>query len=80
MYDNRNNKCIYCDPQYIVNDRYTEREVTYVHPIVHVNREHIVYVPRHVYEEHTINEVIDPGYPDGCGCNQKKKNCGWSWI
>ncbi|OQR53331.1 hypothetical protein [Bacillus sp. CDB3] len=89
---NCNNNCndiIYCEPKYIINDICVEKEVTYVHPIVHVNREHIRYVPRHVYEEKTINEVVDPGYPDCCEdnkkdnncCNysRKKKNC-WDWF
>jgi len=72
---NKCNKRIYCDPKYIIKDTYVEKEVTYVHPIVHINREHIRYVPRHVYEEKTINEVVDPGYPDCCDCSRKKRNC-----
>ncbi|WP_051291575.1 hypothetical protein [Fictibacillus gelatini] len=66
-------KVIYCKPKYIYSDTYTEKEVIYVHPIKRINREHIEYVPRHVYEEEIINEVIDPGEPGACGCEDGKK-------
>lgn len=89
MNQNNCNEPIYCDPKYIIKDTYIEKEVIYVHPIIHINREHIQYVPRHVYEEKTIHEVIDPGYPDCCDtdkkekkpctCCRKKRNC-WSWF
>ncbi|SDM83918.1 hypothetical protein SAMN04488137_2177 [Fictibacillus solisalsi] len=62
----------YCEPEYIVKDEYTEKEVTFVHPIIHIEREHIKYVPRHVYKEESIYELIDPGFPK-CNCKKKKK-------
>lgn len=89
MDQNNCNERIYCDPKHIIKDVYTEKEVIYVHPIIHINREHIQYVPRHVYEEKTIHEVIDPGYPDCCDTNKKEKECCtccrkkrncWSWF
>ena len=78
MDEKKCNKVIHCKPKYIFSDTYTEREVTYVHPIKHINREHIRYVPRHVYEEETINEVIDPGEPNDCNCDTKKRNSIWN--
>ncbi len=36
-----------CPPEYIVRDRFIPREAPYIHPVVHVNRHHIVDVPRH---------------------------------
>lgn len=41
----KKSKVYYCDPKYIVTDKYTDKEVVYVHPIKHINREHIRYVP-----------------------------------
>ncbi|KOO46466.1 hypothetical protein [Priestia koreensis] len=77
-HDNDKKKVVYCDPEYIVCDTYTEKEVIYVHPIKRINREHIRYVPRHVYEEETINEIIDPGEPDGCkDCHHKRRRGRW---
>ncbi|XYY59377.1 hypothetical protein ACNSPU_14250 [Bacillus velezensis] len=69
----KKSKVYYCDPKYIVTDKYTDKEVVYVHPIKHINREHIRYVPRHVYKEETIHEVIDPGDPGKCGCKKAEK-------
>lgn len=66
-------KKIICDPEYIYEDTYTEREVIFVHPIIRVKREHIVNVRKDVYKEKVIHEVIDPGYPSKCDCNKKKK-------
>ncbi|MEB9626166.1 hypothetical protein BK741_32235 [Bacillus thuringiensis serovar iberica] len=89
MDQNKCNERIYCDPKYIIKNTYVEKKVTYVHPVIHINREHIQYVPRHVYEEKTINEVVDPGYPNCCdnnkkekkccNCCRKKRNC-WNWF
>ncbi|MCM3024548.1 hypothetical protein [Heyndrickxia ginsengihumi] len=73
----RNNadNTIYCDPQYVVEDTYVEREVTYVHPVIYINRKHIVNVPRHVYETVTKNIIDDPGIPDECeDCDKHKKD------
>ncbi|SCC22567.1 hypothetical protein GA0061096_3221, partial [Fictibacillus enclensis] len=68
----KSRKKIYCEPEYIVKDVYTEKEVTFVHPIIRIEREHIKYVPRHVYKEESIYERIDPGFPK-CDCKKKKK-------
>ncbi|ANC77314.1 hypothetical protein ABE65_011070 [Fictibacillus phosphorivorans] len=68
-------KVICCDPVYIIEDSYTEKEVTFVHPIIRVKREHIKYVRRDVYKEKVIKEVIDPGAPTKCDCNKKHKKC-----
>ncbi|MGG4039883.1 hypothetical protein [Heyndrickxia ginsengihumi] len=80
LYSNTNNTnstsntTIYCDPEYIVNDTYVEREITYVHPIIRVNKKHIVNVPKHVYKKVTKNVVIDPGIPDECDdCDKHEK-------
>ncbi|WP_242071572.1 hypothetical protein [Bacillus thuringiensis] len=87
------NKCketIHCKPKYIINDTYTEKEITYIHPVIHINREHVRYVPHHVYEEETITEVIDSGpsdccdneesQPTSCHCRRcRRRNC-WSWL
>ncbi|MEW4286109.1 hypothetical protein [Priestia koreensis] len=67
----RKPKVVYCDPEYIYCDTYRKEEIIFVHPIKRINREHIQYVPRHVYEEENFNEVIDPGVPDSC----KGNNC-----
>ena len=45
----KESKVYYCDPKYAVADTYTDSEAVYVHPIKHINREHIRYAPRHVY-------------------------------
>ncbi|MES5913217.1 hypothetical protein [Bacillus cereus group sp. FL70] len=91
MGKNKCQECIYCNPKYIIKDTYIDKEITYIHPIIHVNREYIRYIPHHVYEEETRHEVIDPGYPDCCEdkekkdihckcmCRRKKGNC-WSWL
>ncbi|MCM3025121.1 hypothetical protein G4D61_02060 [Bacillus ginsengihumi] len=69
------NTTVYCDPEYIVNDTYVEREVTYVHRIIRINRQHIVNVPRNVYRTVTRNVVIDPGIPDECDdCDNHKEH------
>ncbi|EEM44257.1 hypothetical protein bthur0005_60300 [Bacillus thuringiensis serovar pakistani str. T13001] len=47
-------------------------------------------MPRHVYEEQTITEVIDPGpsdccdneesQPTSCHCRRcRRRNC-WNWL
>ncbi|MDN4071948.1 hypothetical protein [Fictibacillus terranigra] len=71
--EKKSGKKIYCDPKYIISDKYTEKEVTFVHPVVRIEREHIKYVPRHVYKEETKKETYDPGYPTKCDCKKKKK-------
>ncbi|OIK20161.1 hypothetical protein [Bacillus amyloliquefaciens] len=73
----KESKVYYCAPKYVVTDTCTDREAVYVHPIKHINREHIRYVPRHVYQEETIHEVIDPGDPEKCECKKHKKRHRW---
>ncbi|RYM06515.1 spore coat protein D [Sporolactobacillus sp. THM7-7] len=69
------NQPIYCDPQYVVHDSFVPRFVPVVHPVIHVNRQNVVNVPRHIFEPQFRNEVIDPGYPGRDFC--KKRPCGW---
>ncbi|MEC3838847.1 hypothetical protein [Bacillus amyloliquefaciens] len=45
----KESKVYYCAPKYVVTDTYTDSEAVYVHPIKHINREHIRYVLRYVY-------------------------------
>jgi hypothetical protein len=52
-----------CQPQYVMHDCYIPREVPVIHPIIHVNRYHIVNVPTHYYQYSTQNRVVDPGCP-----------------
>ncbi|MGC4378837.1 hypothetical protein WD019_18235 [Fictibacillus sp. Mic-4] len=52
-----------------------EKEVIYVRPVIHINREHVIYVPRHVEVEETINEVIDTGEPGKCDFHDNQKKC-----
>ncbi|QDP38786.1 hypothetical protein FN924_00115 [Radiobacillus deserti] len=59
-------KPIVCPPKYVVHNRYTPRVVPYIHPVVHVNRNHIVNIPRHIVRPVVRNEVVDPGYPTQC--------------
>lgn len=54
---------IVCPPQCVVKDTYTTREIPVIHPVVTIHRQHIVNVPRHIYQPITRNEVVDPGYP-----------------
>ncbi|MGM9919845.1 MAG: hypothetical protein ACI33O_01260 [Bhargavaea sp.] len=60
-------KPIVCPPMYRFHDTFTEREVPFVHPIVNVNRQNVVNVPRHYFTE---SEATVPGrniYADGPG-------------
>ncbi|WP_235801568.1 hypothetical protein [Heyndrickxia coagulans] len=63
---NRTNNTVFCEPKYVYKDTYVERNVTYVHPIIQVNRQHVVNVPRHVYQRYEQNITVDPGIPDEC--------------
>ncbi len=73
------NKPIYCDPRYIVHDTFVPRFVPVIHPIVHVNRQNIVNVPRHIFQNSEQTEVIDPGYPDKCQVCSRPQCPGWFW-
>lgn len=61
---------VVCPPQYRFHDEYTEREVPFIHPIVNVNRQHVVDVPKHYYTE-TTEDVMGmnmfPGPMQGPG-------------
>ncbi len=59
---------IVCPPEYCVRDEFMPREVPVIHPIVNVNRQHYVDIPRHYYTETTENVMGAPmmGRP-GCG-------------
>lgn len=56
---------VVCPPEYIFRDEFMPREVPVVHPIVHVNRQHFVDVPRHFYTETTENVMGAPMMPGG---------------
>jgi hypothetical protein len=51
---------IVCPPLCRYTDSYTEREVPYIQPLININREHIVDVPKTYYEEINRNEVVSP--------------------
>lgn len=51
---------IVCPPEYMMRDEFMPREVPVVHPIVNVNRQHYVDVPRHYYTETTENVMGAP--------------------
>ena len=50
---------IVCPTQYRCHDEFMPREVPYIHPIVNVNRQHVVEIPRHFYTETTQNVMGD---------------------
>lgn len=76
----KESKVYYCDPKYVVTDTCTDREAVYVHPIKYINREQIRYVPRHVYQEETIHEVIDPGILGNVSVKNIKKDTDGNWF
>lgn len=51
---------VVCPPQYRVRDSFIPRMQPVIHPIVNVNREHIVNVPQHFYTV-TNQNVMAPG-------------------
>ncbi|GGA44772.1 hypothetical protein [Psychrobacillus lasiicapitis] len=51
---------IVCPPQYRVRDSFLPRMQPVIHPIVNVNREHIVNVPQHFWTETNRNVVVNP--------------------
>ena len=55
-------KPICCPPQYCVRDYYTQRMVPVIHPIVNINRQNIIDVPQHYYQQTTRNVVVDQGF------------------
>lgn len=62
MFNRRINPIVH-PPRHIVRDRFIPREVRHIHPIVHVNRHHIVNVPRHSSRHFRRDEFYDNGYP-----------------
>ena len=44
---------VICPPEYCVRDEFMPRIVPVIHPIVNVNRQHYVDVPRHYFTETT---------------------------
>lgn len=68
---------VVCPTQYRHHDQFIPREVPFIHPIVNVNRQHIVEVPRHFWTETTENVMgqtlpANPGMgpQHGGGCNR----------
>ncbi|WP_192797404.1 hypothetical protein [Psychrobacillus glaciei] len=51
---------VVCPPQYRMHDSFMPRMQPVIHPIVNVNREHIVNVPQHFYTETNQNVVVNP--------------------
>lgn len=61
---------VVCPPQYRFNDCFTKQEMPFIHPIVNVNRHHVVGVPQHYYTETTedvMGSTIMPGRGPGFG-------------
>ena len=54
---------IICPPEYRYCDQFIPQEVPFIHPIVNVNREHIVPIPRHYFTETTENVMGAPATP-----------------
>lgn len=71
---------IVCPPNYRFHDEFMPREVPVIHPIVNVNRQHFVDVPRHYFTETTENVMGTPVHPHmgrGCGCQGRcQGRCG----
>lgn len=51
---------IVCPPLCRFTDSYIQREVPYIQPLINVNRQHIVDVPRTYFEEINRNVVVPP--------------------
>ena len=52
---------IICPPRYVVRNHYVPRVIPILHPIVNINREVIVNVPRNYYPQVTRNVVVEQG-------------------
>lgn len=52
---------IVCPPLCRYTDSYIHREVPYIQPLINVNRQHIVDVPKTYYEEINETVVVPPG-------------------
>ncbi|AOV06485.1 hypothetical protein [Sporosarcina ureilytica] len=55
---------IVCPPVYRCHDQFSQREVPVIHPVVNVNRHHVVDVPRHYYTE-TTQDVMGASFSPG---------------
>lgn len=55
-------KPICCPPQYCVRDSYAQRFVPVIHPIVMINRQNIIDVPQHFYQQTERNLVVNQGF------------------
>ncbi len=55
-------KPICCPPQYCVQDSYTQRFVPVIHPIVVINRQNVIDVPQHYYQQTERNVVVNQGF------------------
>lgn len=55
-------KPICCPPEYRVQDHYAQRMVPVVHPVVTINRQNIIDVPQHYYQQTTQNVVVNQGF------------------
>jgi len=51
---------IVCPPLCRFTDSYVQREVPYIQPLINVNRQHIVNVPRTEYVQINRNVVVPP--------------------
>jgi hypothetical protein len=56
---------IVCPPEYRCHDEFIPREVPVIHPIVNVNRHHYVDIPKHYYEETSVDVMGAPVVPRG---------------
>lgn len=54
---------VICPTQYRCHDQFIPQEVPFIHPIVNVNRQHMVAVPRHYYTERTETVMGEPIFP-----------------
>lgn len=63
---------VVCPPDYRFHDEFMPREVPVIHPIVNVNRQHFVDVPRHYFTETTENVMGAPVFPCPGGCGGQR--------
>lgn len=70
-------KPICCPPEYCVRDYYTQRMVPVIHPIVNINRQNIVDVPQHYYQQITRNVVVNQGFQANQGYPVNQGNLGY---
>ncbi|HBV87851.1 spore coat protein D [Desulfosporosinus sp.] len=55
-------KPICCPPQYCVRDFYAQRLIPVIHPVVNINRQNIIDVPQHIYQQTSRNVVVEQGF------------------